>query len=289
MHSADSFMKNTLLLGHRGAKGEAPENTLAGFAYAKNLDIEGHQLDGMEFDVQLTKDAGLVVFHDNTLKRCCGERATLVGKTTSELHKIKQQILAEQTYPTGEKKEDGTEVRKTFPVQFISRLSDVLHHLCDYRYIELEVKTHGQTDYEKLTDALVRELDDVSLPIYLTSFDRKILERLQGTELKNDRGLLLDKYDNEITDACTIIKEAKRLGCVGVALNKAMVTPELIQRIHDAELTTTAWTVNDVEMYQQFKDWGIGAVITDFPRLLLTSDAELTLAEKPDIDNLAPI
>lgn len=266
-------MKTTLLLGHRGAKGEAPENTIAGFAYAKSLDVNDRQLDGMEFDVQLTKDGGLVVFHDNTLKRCCGERATLVGKTTAELCKVKQEKLAEQTYPSGKLSEDGAESRITFPPQPISRLSDVLRHLCGYKYIELEIKTHGQTDYDKLTKALVKEISDVSLPIRLTSFDTTILEHLTHTSLENQRGLLVEKYNDKLPDVEALIAKAQELGCVGIALNKDMVTQEVINTIHDAELSTTAWTVNDIDMYQQFTDWGIGAIITDVPRLMLSAAA----------------
>ena len=52
--------KNTLLLGHRGARGEALENTLAGFKLAQNLQSAG--LIGVEFDVQLSADGHLLSF-----------------------------------------------------------------------------------------------------------------------------------------------------------------------------------------------------------------------------------
>ena len=50
------------IIGHRGARFEAPENTIAGFRYALDLD-----LDGFEFDVHLSRDNELVVIHDDTV------------------------------------------------------------------------------------------------------------------------------------------------------------------------------------------------------------------------------
>lgn len=54
---------NILVIGHRGAAGLAPENTLAAFTTAFDLGV-----DGVEMDVQLTRDGTLVVYHDHTLK-----------------------------------------------------------------------------------------------------------------------------------------------------------------------------------------------------------------------------
>lgn len=57
-------MKLPLVIGHRGAKGIAPENGLSGFKKAVELGI-----DGVELDVHLTKDEKLVVVHDMEFKK----------------------------------------------------------------------------------------------------------------------------------------------------------------------------------------------------------------------------
>mgnify|MGYP000492327001 CR=1 FL=1 len=67
--------KKTQLLGHRGARVEALENTLFGFQHAKRLQAKG--LAGVELDVQLTADGHLIVFHDDTLQRLCGLQARI--------------------------------------------------------------------------------------------------------------------------------------------------------------------------------------------------------------------
>ena len=56
--------KQTLVWAHRGASGYAPENTLEAFQKAVEMGA-----DGVELDVQLTKDGELVVIHDETVDR----------------------------------------------------------------------------------------------------------------------------------------------------------------------------------------------------------------------------
>jgi len=73
-------MKLPLIIGHRGAKGIAPENSLYGFKKAVELGI-----DGVELDVHLTKDGKLIVIHDMDLKRLTGLRIPIKQLTFKEL------------------------------------------------------------------------------------------------------------------------------------------------------------------------------------------------------------
>jgi glycerophosphoryl diester phosphodiesterase len=75
-------MKLPLIIGHRGAKGIAPENSLSGFKKAIELGI-----DGVELDVHLTKDGKLVVIHDVDLKRLTGLKIPIKQLTFEELKK----------------------------------------------------------------------------------------------------------------------------------------------------------------------------------------------------------
>jgi len=75
-------MKLPLIIGHRGAKGIAPENSLSGFKKAIELGI-----DGVELDVHLTKDGKLVVIHDMDLKRLTGLKIPIKQLTFQELRK----------------------------------------------------------------------------------------------------------------------------------------------------------------------------------------------------------
>ena len=73
-------MKLPLIIGHRGAKGIAPENSLCGFKKAIELGI-----DGIELDVHLTKDGKLIVIHDMDLQRLAGLRISVKQFTFKEL------------------------------------------------------------------------------------------------------------------------------------------------------------------------------------------------------------
>jgi len=73
-------MKLPLIIGHRGAKGIAPENSLSGFKKAVELGI-----DGIELDVNLTKDGKLIVIHDMDLKRLTGLKIPINQLTFKEL------------------------------------------------------------------------------------------------------------------------------------------------------------------------------------------------------------
>jgi len=73
-------MELPLIIGHRGAKGIAPENSLSAFEKALDLGI-----DGIELDVHLTKDGKLVVIHDMDLKRLTGVGNSIKQLTFKEL------------------------------------------------------------------------------------------------------------------------------------------------------------------------------------------------------------
>ena len=75
-------MKLPLIIGHRGVKGIAPENSLSGFKKAVELGI-----DGVELDVHLTKDEKLIVIHDMDLKRLTGLKIPVRQLTFKELKK----------------------------------------------------------------------------------------------------------------------------------------------------------------------------------------------------------
>ncbi|MFZ3142918.1 glycerophosphodiester phosphodiesterase [Psychrobacter glacincola] len=237
-------LNNTLLLGHRGARGEALENTLSGFEYAQKLQLSG--LAGVEFDVQLSQDGQLMIFHDDTLERMCAQQSRLDQLNMSEIQRQRQ-----------------------FG-QHIITLPDIASAINTYTYIELEVKTHSRTDYAKLVKALMRDLIDsplASLPIVLTSFDVELHARLQrSTSLRHiPRGLLIREPE--------LLKQAPntalQLGCRQLGIHYPLLNHKVIQSCHRYDLPVSAWTVNDIETIKQLIDWQVDVIITDYPSYLL--------------------
>jgi glycerophosphoryl diester phosphodiesterase len=72
------------IIGHRGAKGLAPENTIAGFKKAIELNV-----DAIEIDVLVTKDHHPVIHHDSTIKLKNGNRLKIAETAFRELKKHK--------------------------------------------------------------------------------------------------------------------------------------------------------------------------------------------------------
>ncbi len=71
-----------IIIGHRGAAGIEPENTIPGIKAAVREDV-----DMIEFDVRVTKDRHLVVFHDGNLQRIAGVSKNIDEMTLSEINK----------------------------------------------------------------------------------------------------------------------------------------------------------------------------------------------------------
>ena len=76
-------MSKTKIFAHRGASGYAPENTLEAFALAITQGA-----DGIELDVQLTKDGIPVVIHDETIDRVTDRKSTRLNSSHSSVSRM---------------------------------------------------------------------------------------------------------------------------------------------------------------------------------------------------------
>src|SRR5690625_1531223 len=66
-------MAHLEILGHRGARGEAPENTLTSFLRASDAGVHG-----IELDVRMSLDGVLYAFHDKTVRRTTLQNSQLL-------------------------------------------------------------------------------------------------------------------------------------------------------------------------------------------------------------------
>lgn len=271
-------LKNTRLLGHRGARNEAPENTLFGFQHAHRLQKKG--LSGVEFDVQLTADGQLIVFHDDTLQRLCGLQARVdqlnlheIQRHTQSGHPIITLDRLTQLLPSS-RLNPGIRPQR----QALNRLSGLTpkhlavsaHALTSFTHIELEIKTHERTPYPKLIQALVRYLFNTplsTLPLVLTSFDRQLLSQIQRHKKLSllPRGLLI--REPELISAAPNM--ALQLGCTQLGIYYPLLNERVIQYCHRYQLPVSAWTVNNLDIIKQLVDWQVDVIITDIPTQLL--------------------
>ena len=279
--------KKTQLLGHRGARVEALENTLFGFQHAKRLQAKG--LAGVELDVQLTADGHLIVFHDDTLQRLCGlqaridqlslreiQRHTQSGHHIITLDMLAQSLPLSMSAPAFKPQRQalnsllGINTISSDKAYEITELSSQAHTLSQFTHIELEIKTHNRTDHTKLVQALLRYLVNSplsSLPLVLTSFDKTLLAQLQQhPQLSSiSRGLLV----LEPSLISSAPNTALRLGCTQLGIHYPLLNKQIIANCHRYQLPVSAWTVNDISAIKQLIEWQVDVIITDIPSQLL--------------------
>ena len=236
------------IIGHRGARGEAPENTLGGFQYLHDLGIRA-----VEFDVRLSKQQELVIIHDDHFLRTTGVDLMLANASNEAI----QSLNLAHTIPDWHQPE---------ALPLLSQVMQICH---DFDHIEVEIKavdTQDQADelVEFLETALANDLHHATI----TSFDVKILTALQQRQLKNQ-----SKFHRvflvEFPFGTHAIETAVNFGCDRIGWKDILATQALIDLSHQAGLKTSVWTVNDVERAKALRDFGIHGLITDFPKLML--------------------
>src|SRR5690625_6609337 len=128
-----SVKMKPLIIAHRGASGNAPENTLAAFQLAVE---EG--ADGIELDVHLSKDGELVVIHDDTLDRTTNGTGRVQDKDLDEL----------KTYDA------GSWFDSKFASERIPLLQEVIDILPDDVFLNVEIKNSPTVRSEEHTSEL---------------------------------------------------------------------------------------------------------------------------------------
>ena len=231
----------TLIYGHRGAKGEAPENTLASFQACLE-----HGVKRCELDLHLSRDGKLMVIHDPTLKRTTDRRGKVVDYSAQELAEL-------------DARRGGPSWPRPCP---IPRL-ETLFEQCPFEHWQLEVKSASRT--RAATTVLgIRELAQrygLLDKITITSSSREVLRA--ATDLVPDisRGLVAEYAWLDP------LKVAQNYGCQFLALNWTLCTPERLLKAQRQGLHVSVWTVNEPALMRRLADFGADSLITDFPGL----------------------
>ena len=231
------------IIGHRGARGEAPENTLGGFQYIHDLGIRA-----VEFDVRQLKDHELIIMHDDNMLRTTGIDQALYPLNSTQLDTYNQAHIwldwEKQSTPT---------------------LRQALQIMQDFEHLEVEVKAvQTQAEAERLTQHLTQQLRGFERTAVITSFDLKILQALQDQHSTFKRGLLIEDDIQHLA-----IEQALKYDCCQIGWMNQLATDDLLKATQQANLAISVWTVNDIERAKHLRDCGIDGLITDFPKMML--------------------
>ena len=231
------------IIGHRGARGEAPENTLGGFQYLHDLGLRA-----VEFDVRQLGDDELVVMHDDNFIRTTGMDKNIYACASSELAAYNQAFIWMDW--------KAVEVTPT--------LQQALKIMHNFEHLEVEVKAvTTMQEAEKLVIELQNQLKGFEHSAVITSFDLKIHQALQQQKSIFKRGLLIEDDLQE-----KAIEQALTLECCQIGWMNQLATDEMIQATQNAKLEISVWTVNDIERANYLRNLGIQGLITDFPKMM---------------------
>jgi glycerophosphoryl diester phosphodiesterase len=240
------------LIGHRGARFEAPENTVPGFRYALGIGI-----DSFELDIHLTKDRELVVIHDATVDRTTNGKGSVADLTLEEIQRL-----------------DARSNFTAWPEPcVVPTLGQVLETLNAVPYVEIEIKTDlpERLDVVVPKAAGIIEAHGMAERVFFTSFDPYALEVAQTVAPAVRRGFIA-KWN---VDACRV--EAERLGVSLAGFPYATGSTELVSWAKTAGILITGWPTNSQEALDQAIEWGVDAICTDAPteiRRLLAQQGE---------------
>ena len=235
----------TLIYGHRGAKGECPENTLASFRQCLS-----HGVKRCELDLHLSRDGELMVIHDPSLKRTTGRRGKVAEHDAEEL-------------VTYDARLGGPGWHQPCP---IPRLATLFEH-CDFEHWQLEVKSASRVRAARTVLAIqeLAERHGLMDKVTVTSSSREVLRALNRLTPKLSRGLVAEYAWLDP------LKVAKHHGCDLLALNWTLCTPERLLRAQKEGLHVSVWTVNEPALMRRLADFGVDSIITDFPGLASTT------------------
>ncbi|CDF85100.1 glycerophosphodiester phosphodiesterase [Pseudomonas sp. QL9] len=231
----------TLIYGHRGAKGEAPENTLNSFKRCLE-----HGVKRCELDLHLSRDGELMVIHDPTLKR-----------TTGRGGKVSEQLAEDLV--TYDARQGGPGWLRPCP---IPRLAELFEH-CEFEHWQLEVKSASRDRAARTVQAIDQLVERFGLRdrVTVTSSSRTVLRALQELAPDLSRGLVAEYAWLDP------LKVAANYGCELLALNWMLCTPERLLKAQKQGLHVSVWTVNEPALMRRLADFGVDSLITDFPGL----------------------
>lgn len=239
-----AIVMSLLIIGHRGASGHAPENTLPAFEKAAEM-----HADGIEFDVWPDASGMPMVIHDDELKRTHGHD----GRVT----KMLAEDLAALDIPRYQQVLDMAKGRLILFTELKGDAEDAVAEAIHravaqdgWRYEELPVIGFDHAQLERLKRA------NPAILIGAT-FSRNMLEHVPQGE-----------------QADFMVTRAINLKASAINPDYRMVTPELVEKAHAANLAVNVWTVNTPGTMKKLMDMGVDSIMTDYPDRLHAIVAE---------------
>ena len=219
-------MNCILKIGHRGAKGFEPENTLISFQKAIDL-----KLDGIELDVHLSSDGEIMVIHDETIDRTSNGKGFVNQFTASQL--------------------------KEFGIPTLIEVLELVNRNC---FVNIELKGIGTVKaVVELIVHYILEKNWSYTDFLVSSFDWKMLEEVYLLHPKIRIGVLTEE---SVEKALAFAKKTKAFS---IHPDYRLLTKENVALMQENGFEVYPWTVNSTEDIEKIKSFHVNGIISDFP------------------------
>ena len=228
----------TLLIGHRGSPTKITENTICSFQKAIDQGT-----DGIEFDIRLSKDRQIVVFHDKDLKRLSSRQDKVESLSLAELQTIEL------------KKEEGQKEEA-----YIPSLNELISLLAQVKVINIEIKSDSLFHGHKILNPLIEflntnHLDDKCI---ISSFNPLILMKLRLRRPKTIIGFLY--YQKGLFHGWRNLVWILRVQPDNLHIHHSLLDHWIVSWARKKNMKINSYTINDKSDYKKRK---IDAVFTD--------------------------
>jgi len=237
------WQNRPLIFGHRGAPRQAPQNTLAAFRAAANIGA-----DGVELDVQLTKDGVPVVIHNRTVDETTNGSGPVAEMTLSQVKKL----------------DAGFSFSPEFGGEQIPTLEDALSTLGQRLLFNIELKPASERSVELVAAvAKVVQRLRMSRRVWFSSYEPYLLYRMRALLPEIPCGILCYP-PTFFTRLLSLITPYEALHP-----NFRLISEKMVRRVHRKGMRLATWTVDSLDVAQQLAGWGVDVLISNEPDKLL--------------------
>lgn len=242
------------IIAHRGASGQAPENTLPAFRLAVEQGA-----DAIELDAMLTRDGEVVVTHDLDLGPTKAEKGTVRKMSFADISAI----------------DAGAWFSPEFTGTQIPTLRQVLQEIAPHILINIELKNDASL-FDSVAEQVAKLIRETGTAerIFISSFNPIALMRFHWKIPDVPIGLLSQGDGIRLRRFISGWVSYEAVHPVA-----ASVTAPLIQNAQAQGLRVYSYTVNDAEMMRDFFEWGIDGIFTDHPALAIKIRSEVLANE----------
>lgn len=259
-----------LVQGHRGARAERPENTLAAFRYALEVGV-----DVLELDVVISKDNSIVISHDPHLNT--GLCIIEPGKVKPELALITLNLAQIQQFDCGSLPHPRFPRQRPQPGEKIPSLRELFEMIATSHLpaaatvnFNIETKIFPATpeltpNPEQFSRLLLQEVATAGVEdrVIIQSFDPRTLVWVKKLKPEIKTSLLTGKKMDNLLEA------VQSIGADYASPQWTTITAAMVRELHDHNIKVAPWTANTEQAWDALIEMNVDEIITDDPKALI--------------------